>query len=161
MAKEEKVVEEIVEEITPQAQGTEKGDLVPEVTVKEDGTHKIDFDKLVTKPEKGKVAEEVKEEVKVEEPVAVIEEEVAPKEPTVLEEITEEAEKSVKESEIGKVKPTETNLVNNINKSSLTKSSKIFSLEYTGVLTQKTLFGINFVTNWVFFADSQGSCVGI
>ena len=59
-----------MEEITPQAQETEKGDLVPEVTVKEDGTHKIDFDKLVTKPEKGKVAEEVKKEVKVEEPVA-------------------------------------------------------------------------------------------
>ena len=35
MAKEEKVVEEVVEEITPQAQETEKGDLVPEVTVKE------------------------------------------------------------------------------------------------------------------------------
>ena len=90
MAKEEKIVEEVVEEITPQAQETEKGDLVPEVTVKEDGTHKIDFDKLVTKPEKGKVAEEVKKEVKVEEPVAVVEEEVLPEELTVLEEITEE-----------------------------------------------------------------------
>jgi len=114
MAKEEKVVEEVVEEITPQAQETEKGDLVPEVTVKEDGTHKIDFDKLVTKPEKGKVAEEVKEEVKVEEPVAVIEEEVAPKEPTVLEEITEEevvekaeeiAEAVVEAQETGKPLP--------------------------------------------------------
>jgi len=114
MAKEEKIVEEVVEEITPQAQETEKGDLVPEVTVKEDGTHKIDFDKLVTKPEKGKVAEEVKEEVKVEEPVAVIEEEVAPKEPTVLEEITEEevvekaeeiAEAVVEAQETGKPLP--------------------------------------------------------
>ena len=93
MAKKEKVVEEIVEvvkETKPVVEQTEKGDLVPEVTVKEDGTHKIDFDKLVTKPEKGKVAEEVKEEAKVEEPVAVVEEEVVPQEPTVLEEITEE-----------------------------------------------------------------------
>ena len=90
MAKEEKVVEELVEETTPQAEKTETGDLVPEVTIKEDGTHKIDFDKLVAKPEKGKVAEEVKEEVKVEEPIAVVEEKVAPEEPTVLEEITEE-----------------------------------------------------------------------
>ena len=90
MAKEEKIVEEVVEEITPQAQETEKGDLVPEVTVKEDGTHKIDFDKLVAKAEKSKVAKEVKDEVKVEEPVAVVEEEVAPEEPSVLEEITEE-----------------------------------------------------------------------
>ena len=114
MAKEEKVVEEVVEEITPQAQETEKGDLVPEVTVKEDGTHKIDFDKLVTKPEKGKVAEEVKEEVKVEEPVAVVEEEVAPEEPSVLEEITEEeviekaeeiAEAVVEAQETGKPLP--------------------------------------------------------
>ena len=114
MAKEEKIVEEVVEEITPQAQETEKGDLVPEVTVKEDGTHKIDFDKLVTKPEKGKVAEEVKEEVKVEEPVAVVEEEVAPEEPSVLEEITEEeviekaeeiAEAVVEAQETGKPLP--------------------------------------------------------
>lgn len=114
MAKEEKIVEEVVEEITPQAQETEKGDLVPEVTVKEDGTHKIDFDKLVTKPEKGKVAEEVKKEVKVEEPVAVVEEEVLPEEPTVLEEITEEeviekaeeiAEAVVEAQETGKPLP--------------------------------------------------------
>ena len=114
MAKEEKIVEEVVEEITPQAQETEKGDLVPEVTVKEDGTHKIDFDELVTKPEKGKVAEEVKEEVKVEEPVAVVEEEVAPEEPSVLEEITEEeviekaeeiAEAVVEAQETGKPLP--------------------------------------------------------
>ena len=92
MAKKEKVVEEIVEvvkETKPVVEQTEKGDLVPEVTVKEDGTHKIDFDKLVAKPEKGKVAEEVKKEAKVEEPVAVVEE-VVPQEPTVLEEITEE-----------------------------------------------------------------------
>jgi len=114
MAKEEKIVEEVVEEITPQAQETEKGDLVPEVTVKEDGTHKIDFDKLVTKPEKGKVAEEVKKEVKVEEPVAVVEEEVLPEELTVLEEITEEeviekaeeiAEAVVEAQETGKPLP--------------------------------------------------------
>ena len=114
MAKEEKVVEEVVEEITPQAQETEKGDLVPEVTVKEDGTHKIDFDKLVAKAEKSKVAKEVKEEVKVEEPVAVVEEEVAPEEPSVLEEITEEeviekaeeiAEAVVEAQETGKPLP--------------------------------------------------------
>jgi hypothetical protein len=114
MAKEEKIVEEVVEEITPQAQETEKGDLVPEVTVKEDGTHKIDFDKLVAKAEKSKVAEEVKEEVKVEEPVAVVEEEVAPEEPSVLEEITEEeviekaeeiAEAVVEAQETGKPLP--------------------------------------------------------
>ena len=94
MAKKENVVEEVVElveETIAPTDKTEQGDLVPEVTVKEDGTHKIDFDKLVAKPEKGKVAkEEVKEEVKVEEPVTVVEEEVVPKEPTVLEEITEE-----------------------------------------------------------------------
>ena len=94
MAKKENVVEEVVElveETNAPTDKTEQGDLVPEVTVKEDGTHKIDFDKLVAKPEKGKVAkEEVKEEVKVEEPVTVVEEEVVPKEPTVLEEITEE-----------------------------------------------------------------------
>ena len=94
MAKKENVVEEVVElveETNAPTEKTEQGDLVPEVTVKEDGTHKIDFDKLVAKPEKGKVAkEEVKEEVKVEEPVTVVEEEVVPKEPTVLEEITEE-----------------------------------------------------------------------
>ena len=114
MAKEEKIVEEVVEEITPQAQETEKGDLVPEVTVKEDGTHKIDFDKLVAKAEKSKVAKEVKEEVKVEEPVAVVEEEVAPEEPSVLEEITEEeviekaeeiAEAVVEAQETGKPLP--------------------------------------------------------
>ena len=114
MAKEEKVVEEVVEEITPQAQETEKGDLVPEVTVKEDGTHKIDFDKLVAKAEKSKVAKEVKEEVKVEEPVAVVEEEVAPEEPSVVEEITEEeviekaeeiAEAVVEAQETGKPLP--------------------------------------------------------
>lgn len=94
MAKKENVVEEVVElveETNAPTEKTEQGDLVPEVTVKEDGTHKIDFDKLVAKPEKGKVVkEEVKEEVKVEEPVTVVEEEVVPKEPTVLEEITEE-----------------------------------------------------------------------
>ena len=114
MAKEEKIVEEVVEEITPQAQETEKGDLVPEVTVKEDGTHKIDFDKLVAKAEKSKVAKEVKKEVKVEEPVAVVEEEVLPEEPTVLEEITEEeviekaeeiAEAVVEAQETGKPLP--------------------------------------------------------
>lgn len=114
MAKEEKIVEEVVEEITPQAQETEKGDLVPEVTVKEDGTHKIDFDKLVAKAEKSKVAKEVKDEVKVEEPVAVVEEEVAPEEPSVLEEITEEeviekaeeiAEAVVEAQETGKPLP--------------------------------------------------------
>ena len=114
MAKEEKIVEEVVEEITPQAQETEKGDLVPEVTVKEDGTHKIDFDKLVVKAEKSKVAKEVKDEVKVEEPVAVVEEEVAPEEPSVLEEITEEeviekaeeiAEAVVEAQETGKPLP--------------------------------------------------------
>ena len=94
MAKEEKVVEELVEETTPQAEKTETGDLVPEVTIKEDGTHKIDFDKLVAKPEKGKVAEEVKEVTPVEKTevkdTPVVEEKVAPEEPTVLEEITEE-----------------------------------------------------------------------
>ena len=117
MAKEEKIVEEVVElveETKAPTKETEKGDLVPEVTVKEDGTHKIDFDKLVTKPEKGKVAEEVKEEVKVEEPVAVVEEEVAPEEPSVLEEITEEeviekaeeiAEAVVEAQETGKPLP--------------------------------------------------------
>ena len=114
MAKEEKIVEEVVEEITPQAQETEKGDLVPEVTVKEDGTHKIDFDKLVAKADKSKVAKEVKEEVKVEEPVAVVEEKVAPEEPTILEEITEEevvekaeeiAEAVVEAQETGKPLP--------------------------------------------------------
>jgi hypothetical protein len=114
MAKEEKIVEEVVEEITPQAQETEKGDLVPEVTVKEDGTHKIDFDKLVAKAEKSKVAKEVKDKVKVEEPVAVVEEEVAPEEPSVLEEITEEeviekaeeiAEAVVEAQETGKPLP--------------------------------------------------------
>ena len=114
MAKEEKIVEEVVEEITPQAQETEKGDLVPEVTVKEDGTHKIDFDKLVAKAEKSKVAKEVKKEVKVEKPVAVVEEEVLPEEPTVLEEITEEeviekaeeiAEAVVEAQETGKPLP--------------------------------------------------------
>ena len=90
MAKKEKVVEEVVElveETKAPAEKTEKGDLVPEVTVKEDGTHKIDFDKLVAKPEKGKVTEEVKEEVKVEEAVA---EEPVNEEPVVLEEITQE-----------------------------------------------------------------------
>ena len=114
MAKEEKVVEQAVEEIKPQVEETEKGDLVPEVTVKEDGTHKIDFDKLVAKAEKSKVAKEVKEEVKVEEPVAVVEEEVAPEEPSVLEEITEEeviekaeeiAEAVVEAQETGKPLP--------------------------------------------------------
>ena len=114
MAKEEKIVEEVVEETTPQAQETEKGDLVPEVTVKEDGTHKIDFDKLVAKADKSKVAKEVKEEVKVEEPVAVVEEKVAPEEPTILEEITEEevvekaeeiAEAVVEAQETGKPLP--------------------------------------------------------
>ncbi len=43
MAKEEKVVDQAVEEINPQVEETVEGDLVPEVTVKEDGTHKIDF----------------------------------------------------------------------------------------------------------------------
>ena len=93
MAKKENVVEEVVElveETNAPTDKTEQGDLVPEVTVKEDGTHKIDFDKLVAKPEKGDVAKkEVKEEVKVEEPVAAVEE-IVPEEPSVLEEITEE-----------------------------------------------------------------------
>ena len=93
MAKKENVVEEVVElveETNAPTEKTEQGDLVPEVTVKEDGTHKIDFDKLVAKPEKGDVAKkEVKEEVKVEEPVAAVEE-IVPEEPSVLEEITEE-----------------------------------------------------------------------
>ena len=93
MAKKENVVEEVVElveETNAPTEKTEQGDLVPEVTVKEDGTHKIDFDKLVAKPEKGEVAKkEVKEEVKVEEPVAAVEE-IVPEEPSVLEEITEE-----------------------------------------------------------------------
>ena len=93
MAKKENVVEEVVElveETNAPTDKTEQGDLVPEVTVKEDGTHKIDFDKLVAKPEKGEVAKkEVKEEVKVEEPVAAVEE-IVPEEPSVLEEITEE-----------------------------------------------------------------------
>ena len=93
MAKKENVVEEVVElveETIAPTDKTEQGDLVPEVTVKEDGTHKIDFDKLVAKPEKGDVAKkEVKEEVKVEEPVAAVEE-IVPEEPSVLEEITEE-----------------------------------------------------------------------
>ena len=117
MAKEEKIVEEVVElveETKAPTKETEKGDLVPEVTVKEDGTHKIDFDKLVAKAEKSKVAKEVKEEVKVEEPVAVVEEEVAPEEPSVLEEITEEeviekaeeiAEAVVEAQETGKPLP--------------------------------------------------------
>ena len=93
MAKKENVVEEVVElveETIAPTDKTEQGDLVPEVTVKEDGTHKIDFDKLVAKPEKGDVAKkEVKEEVKVEEPVAAVEE-IVPEEPSFLEEITEE-----------------------------------------------------------------------
>jgi hypothetical protein len=117
MAKKEKVVEEVVElveETKAPTKETEKGDLVPEVTVKEDGTHKIDFDKLVAKPKKGEDAKEVKKEVKVEEPVAVVEEEVAPEEPSVLEEITEEevvekaeeiAEAVVEAQETGKPLP--------------------------------------------------------
>jgi len=118
MAKKENVVEEVVElveETNAPADKTKQGDLVPEVTVKEDGTHKIDFDKLVAKPEKGKVAkEEIKEEAKVEEPVAVIEEESALEEPAVLEEITEEevvekaeeiAEAVVEAQETGKPLP--------------------------------------------------------
>ena len=87
MAKEEKVVEQAVEEIKPQVEETEKGDLVPEVTVKEDGTHKIDFDKLVTKPVKGEVAKQDVKEEKVEEAVA---EQPVNEEPVVLEEITQE-----------------------------------------------------------------------
>ena len=98
MAKEEKqVVEEVVEvveETKVPAEKTEKGDLIPEVTVKEDGTHKIDFDKLVAKPEKGKVTEEVKEVTPVEKTevkdTPVVEEKAAPEQPVVLEEITEE-----------------------------------------------------------------------
>ena len=98
MAKEEKqVVEEvveIVEETKVPAEKTEKGDLVPEVTVKEDGTHKIDFDKLVAKPEKGKVTEKVKEVTPVEKTevkdTPVVEEKAAPEQPALLEEITEE-----------------------------------------------------------------------
>ena len=70
MAKEEKVVDQAVEEINPQVEETVEGDLVPEVTVKEDGTHKIDFDKLVAKPIKGEVAKQDVKEKKVEEAVA-------------------------------------------------------------------------------------------
>ena len=87
MAKEEKVVEQAVEEINPQVEETVEGDLVPEVTVKEDGTHKIDFDKLVAKPIKGEVAKQDVKEEKVEEAVA---EEPVNEEPVVLEEVTQE-----------------------------------------------------------------------
>jgi hypothetical protein len=87
MAKEEKVVEQAVEEINPQVEETVEGDLVPEVTVKEDGTHKIDFDKLVAKPIKGEVAKKDVKEEKVEEAVA---EEPVNEEPIVLEEVTQE-----------------------------------------------------------------------
>jgi hypothetical protein len=87
MAKEEKVVEQAVEEINPQVEETVEGDLVPEVTVKEDGTHKIDFDKLVAKPIKGEVAKKDVKEEKVEEAVA---EEPVNEEPVVLEEVTQE-----------------------------------------------------------------------
>jgi hypothetical protein len=87
MAKEEKVVEQAVEEINPQVEETVEGDLVPEVTVKEDGTHKIDFDKLVAKPIKGEVAKQDVKEEKVEEAVA---EEPVNEEPIVLEEVTQE-----------------------------------------------------------------------
>ena len=93
MAKEEKIVEEVVdvvEETKETVEKTEKGDLVPEVTVKEDGTHKIDFDKLVAKPKKGEDTKKVKEEVKAEEPTSVVEEQAVPEEPAALEEITEE-----------------------------------------------------------------------
>jgi len=87
MAKEEKVVDQAVEEINPQVEETVEGDLVPEVTVKEDGTHKIDFDKLVAKPIKGEVAKQDVKEKKVEEAVA---EEPVNEEPIVLEEVTQE-----------------------------------------------------------------------
>jgi hypothetical protein len=87
MAKEEKVVEQAVEEINPQVEETVEGDLVPEVTVKEDGTHKIDFDKLVAKPIKGEAAKQDVKEEKVEEAVA---EEPVNEEPVVLEEVTQE-----------------------------------------------------------------------
>ena len=104
MAKEEKVVEEIVEKVEetqPIIEETEKGDdLVPEVTVSEDGVPKVDFTNLVPKKEKDAdtkqettdvAADKQTESVqKVEEEIPQQQSSVQDEEPVVLEEITEE-----------------------------------------------------------------------
>lgn len=43
----------------------------------------------------------------------------------------------------------------------LTESSEVLSFEDFGILRQKSLFWDNFMTNWVFFADSVSRCVCI
>ena len=104
MAKEEKVVEEVVEKVEetqPIAEETKKGDdLVPEVTVSEDGVPKVDFTNLVPKKEKDADTKQETADVatdKQAEPVQKVEEEipqqqssVQDEEPVVLEEVTEE-----------------------------------------------------------------------
>ena len=104
MAKEEKVVEEVVEKVEetqPTTEETKKGDdLVPEVTVSEDGVPKVDFTNLVPKKDKNADTKQETTDVaadKQAEPVQKVEEEipqqqssVQDEEPVVLEEITEE-----------------------------------------------------------------------
>ena len=101
--KEEKVVEEVVEQVeeTKPTEDKQTGeDLVPEVTVSEDGVPKVDFTNLVPKKEKDADKKQETTDVasdKQAEPVQKVEEEVPQQqssvqdeEPTVLEEITEE-----------------------------------------------------------------------
>jgi hypothetical protein len=101
--KEEKVVEEVVEQVeeTKPTEDKQTGeDLVPEVTVSEDGVPKVDFTNLVPKKEKDADKKQETTDMasdKQAEPVQKVEEEVPQQqgsvqneEPTVLEEITEE-----------------------------------------------------------------------
>jgi len=101
--KEEKVVEEVVEQVeeTKPTEDKQTGeDLVPEVTVSEDGVPKVDFTNLVPKKEKDADKKQETTDVasdKQAEPVQKVEEEipqqqssVQDEEPIVLEEITEE-----------------------------------------------------------------------
>jgi len=93
--KNEKVVEEVVEEVKETKTPSAEKELVPEVTVKEDGVHKIDFTNLVPKDEETKepkeeeVVEDAAEEV-VEEKETTEEATVESAELPVLEEISEE-----------------------------------------------------------------------
>ena len=101
--KEEKVVEEVVEQVeeTKPIEDKQTGeDLVPEVTVSEDGVPKVDFTNLVPKKEKDADKKQETTDVasdKQAEPVQEVEEEVPQQqssvqdeEPVVLEEVTEE-----------------------------------------------------------------------
>ena len=101
--KEEKVVEEVVEQVeeTKPTEDKQTGeDLVPEVTVSEDGVPKVDFTNLVPKKEKDADKKQETTDVasdKQAEPVQEVEEEVPQQqssvqdeEPVVLEEVTEE-----------------------------------------------------------------------